>query len=62
MAPETSVDLAVHIVRTTEGVHGTLGAASAGPTRFQGWLGLTAAIARALDAGAKPSDNETKEE
>ena len=69
MAPENSLDLAIHIVRTAEGVRGTLGTASAEPTRFQGWLGLTAAIARALDAVGPVTDrqvhgettNETKE-
>jgi hypothetical protein len=62
MTPEASLDLALHIVRTAEGVHGTLGTTSAERSRFEGWLGLTAAIARALETAGKPDDNATKEE
>jgi hypothetical protein len=62
MAPEASLDLALHIVRTAESVHGTLGTASAERSEFEGWLGLTAAIARALDTAGKPDEHATKEE
>ena len=50
MASETTIDLALHVVRTDAGIHGTLAASSGAGERFEGWLDLLAAIARTLEA------------
>jgi hypothetical protein len=50
VATQTSVDLALHVVRTEAGIHGTLAVAQQPGEQFVGWLELTGAIARALEA------------
>jgi hypothetical protein len=54
VTPESSVDLALHILRTDVGVHGTVVGPGHAPRSFAGWLELTAAIAAALAASDEP--------
>jgi hypothetical protein len=49
MASDHAVDLSLRVVRTDARVHGTV-VGHAISERFDGWLDLTAAIVRVLDA------------
>jgi hypothetical protein len=61
MAFEHAVDLSLRVVRTDARVHGTVVGPAPISERFDGWLDLTAAIARVLDAVATttPEPEET---
>jgi hypothetical protein len=61
MASDATVDLAVHVVRTDAHVHGAVHGPSSAAERFDGWLDLTAAIARALDAAATSNSSPEEE-
>jgi hypothetical protein len=50
MEPDRALDLSLRVVRTDAHVHGTVMGPAPINERFDGWLGLTAAIARVLDA------------
>lgn len=54
MPTDPPVDLALHVVRTDAHVHGTVAGPAPIRETFDGWLDLTAAIVRALDAAAAP--------
>jgi hypothetical protein len=49
MAAAGTVELTLHIVRSEAGVRGTVELVSGETYDFEGWLALTASIARAID-------------
>jgi hypothetical protein len=50
VAAEPSIDLVLRVVRTDTRVRGTLAGPSGVSETFEGWLDLTAAVVRVLDA------------